>query len=200
MSKDWTGNSKTLFSMIGASNHAIEPRRADDYYATEPKATECLLGVERFSENIWECACGGGHMADTLSRRGYTVRSTDLVDRGYGEGGVDFLEQTEPWNGDIITNPPYKYAQEFIEHALDLVGDGHKVAMFLKLTFLESRKRQKLFRRHPPKYIYVFVKRVNCRKNGEFEKYTSNSRAVYSWFVWEKGFKGEPVVRWINGD
>jgi len=59
------------------------------------------------------------------------VYSTDLVDRGYGEGNVDFLACTEQFDGDIITNPPYKFAKEFVEKGLELVPEGRRVFMFL---------------------------------------------------------------------
>ena len=87
MSKDWTGNSKSIFVCNGASNHTDEVRQQNDYYATEPKAVELLLQVETFNKNIWECACGEGHMSEVLLANGYNVRSTDLIDRGYGVGG-----------------------------------------------------------------------------------------------------------------
>jgi hypothetical protein len=87
-----------------------------------------------------------------LEAHGHIVRSTDLIDRGYGKGGQDFLNTpTTVWNGDIITNPPYKYAREFVEKALEIVAPGCKVAMFLKLTFLEGKGRRKLFHSSPLK-------------------------------------------------
>lgn len=121
---------------------------------------------------------------------------TDLVYRGIGEGNVDFLTQTEMFDGDIITNPPYRYAQEFIEKAHSLIYDNHKIAMFLKLTFLEGQKRKKLFEKYPPKTIYVFSQRIKCAKNGEFDT-TGQSAVAYAWFLWQKGFSGSPIVRWI---
>jgi hypothetical protein len=172
-------------------------REINDFYATEPKALEYLLDREAFDDHVWECACGKGHLSEVLKKRGYIVRSTDLIDRGYGESGVDFLEQTTRFHGDIITNPPYKYAQRFVEHALKLVSDGNRVAMFLKIQFLEGKGRRKLFEKHPPQYIYVASSRLNCAKNAEFEKYPS-SAVAYAWFIWEKGFRGEPIVRWFN--
>lgn len=57
--KDWTGNSKSIYTTMGASNHSDKERQSEDYYATEPKATQLLLEVEQFSPVIWECACGG---------------------------------------------------------------------------------------------------------------------------------------------
>ena len=111
---------------------------------------------------------------------------------------MDFLSCTEPFVGDIITNPPYKYAQEFVEKALSLIPAGNKVAMFLKIQFLEGKQRRKLFEVAPPKVIYVATNRLNCAKNGDFTKCDYSSAVCYAWFIWEKGFKGETVVRWFN--
>ncbi len=198
--KDWTGDKNSIFKTLGASNHTDKERQKHDYYATEPKAIELLLEAEEFSDHIWECACGEGHLSKVLVERGYNVRSTDLIDRGYGEGGVDFLTQSEPFDGDIITNPPYKYASEFVYKALDLIPKGRKVAMFLKLQFLEGKKRKELFLKHPPKVIYVSSSRLLCAKNGEFEQMRAGggSAVAYAWFVWVKGFKGDTIVKWIN--
>ena len=198
--KDWTGDKNSIFKTLGASNHTDKERQKHDYYATEPRAIELLLEVEEFSDHIWECACGEGHLSKVLVERGYNVRSTDLIDRGYGEGGVDFLAQSEPFDGDIITNPPYKYASEFVYKALDLIPEGRKVAMFLKLQFLEGKKRKELFLKHPPKVIYVSSSRLLCAKNGEFERMRAGggSAVAYAWFVWVKGFKGDTIVKWIN--
>ena len=198
--KDWTGDKNSIFKTLGASNHTDKERQKHDYYATEPRAIELLLEVEEFSDHIWECACGEGHLSKVLVERGYNVRSTDLIDRGYGEGGVDFLAQSEPFDGDIITNPPYKYATEFVYKALDLIPEGRKVAMFLKLQFLEGKKRKELFLKYPPKVIYVSSSRLLCAKNGEFEQMRAGggSAVAYAWFVWVKGFKGDTIVKWIN--
>ena len=148
--KDWTGNSRSMLCTVAPSNHSATDRAEHDYYATEPRATELLLGLEKFAPRIWEPACGAGHMANVLAANGYEVKATDLIDRGFGTGGVDFLAQTEKWDGDIITNPPYKFSTEFVEKALELVADGAKVAMFLKLTFLEGKTRRAMFNSTTP--------------------------------------------------
>ncbi len=164
-----------------------------------PKAVELLLEVETFNKKIWECACGEGHISKVLEAAGHEVRSTDIVDRGYGTGGIDFLDGQYEWDGDIITNPPYKYAKEFVEQALRTVKDGAKVAMFLKLTFMESKNRKELFAKYPFKTLYVSSSRLKCAKNGEFSKYKSTGTAVaYGWYIWEKGYDGTPSIRWIN--
>lgn len=200
MAKDWDGNSKSIYTTLGASNHTTEEREIDDYYATEPKAAELLCDLVEFNHNIWECACGSGCLSEVFKNRGYNVYSTDLIDRGYGTGGVDFLQCTEPFNGDIITNPPYKYAQAFIEKALELIPKGNKVVMFLKVQFLEGKARRELFEKSPPKVIYVSSSRLLCAKNAEFQKMRDGggSAVAYAWYIWEKGYKGDTVVKWFN--
>lgn len=203
--KDWVGNSNSVYKALAASNHADAERESHDYYATEPKAVELLLNEETFSPYVWECACGGGHLSRVLSKRGYKVKSTDIIDRGYeGTEICDFLKVTKEdiksdFPRDIITNPPYKYAREFVEHALDISMDGTKVAMFLKIQFLEGKVRRELFKKYPPKVVYVSSSRLLCAKNGEFENTGASSSAVaYAWFVWQKGFSGSPVIKWVN--
>lgn len=198
--KDWVGNKNSIYKTLGASNHSEKERQINDYYATEPKAIDLLLAEEKFNKNIWEVACGEGHLSERLIAHGYNVKSTDLIDRGYGVGGVDFLNQVEKFDGDIITNPPYKYATSFIYKALEIIPEGNKVAMFLKIQFLEGKARKELFTKHPPKVIYVSSSRLLCAKNGDFDRMrkAGGSAVAYAWFVWEKGFNGDPIIKWIN--
>lgn len=201
--KDWLGNQNSIYKTIGASNHADGEREKNDYYATDPKAVEILLENEQFSPYVWECACGEGHISNVLKAKGYKVKSSDLIDRGYeGTEVIDFLQTRKEdlkndFSRDIITNPPYKFAKEFVEHALDISMDSAKVAMFLKLTFLEGQARRTMFDKNPPTRIYVFSGRVKCAKNGDFEGMGS-SAVAYAWFVWEKGYKGSPIIKWVN--
>lgn len=190
--KDWTGNKRTIFSTLGASSHSEHDREENDYYATDPSTIDALFKVENFGDTIWEPACGEGHLSKKIEKYGKSVLSTDLIQRGYGTGDINFLQEKEVWNGDIITNPPYKYAQEFVEHSMELIEKsdvgGLKVAMFLKLTFLEGQKRKNLFEKYPPRYVYVFSQRQKCAINGDFEN-TGSSAACYAWFVWYQNYK-----------
>ena len=197
MPRDWKGGNASTFKTIGASNHCDEERADKDYYATEPAATEWLCRLEKFSGPILEPSCGEGHMSEVLKAHGYEVVSRDLADRGYGEV-ADFLsaDNTE-WGGDIVTNPPYAFAQEFVEKALAIIQDGRKVAMFLKLTFLEGKGRARLFENYPPRRVWVSRSRLKCAKNGDF-KHSPGSATAYAWFVWEKGYNGHPEIRWFN--
>jgi hypothetical protein len=196
---DWTGNKKALFVTNGDSSHSQQSRADWDYYATDPRAVTELLKRETFCDDILEPACGGGHISEPLKRHGYCVESVDIVKRDYS-GQIetaDFLQRREKWSGDIITNPPYKYAAEFVQQAMKIIDDGHKVAMFLKLTFLEGEKRRALFQQSPPRKIYVFTNRINCALNGNAEDFKKSSAVCYAWFIWEKGSREKPVIEWI---
>ena len=201
--KDWVGNKNSIYKTLGASNHTDKEREKNDFYATEPKALELLLEQEAFNHYVWECACGQGHLSDVLKAHSYDVKSSDLIDRGYvGTEIIDFLQSKgiDNFNRDIITNPPYKYAKEFVEHAINISIAGTKIAMFLKVQFLEGKARRKLFEKYPPKIIYVSSGRLLCAKNADFEgmRKGGGSAVAYAWFLWEKGYMGETIVRWIN--
>ena len=188
-----------VYTTLGASNHSEGERQNEDYYASDPLAGKLLLEVEKFAPLIWECACGEGHLSEVFKAAGHKVLSTDLVYRGYGyKNSIDFLDQNiQEFDGDIVTNPPYKYALEFVKKALNCVKDNRKVAMLLRLLFLEGKARREFFNVNPPKTVYVFSARIDCAKNGDFERYKSGAQA-YAWFVWEKGYTGDTVIKWIN--
>ncbi len=200
MEKDWSGNGKSVFVTLGASNHTDKEREPNDFYATDPIAVDKLVGSIGFIPSVvWECACGTGCLSERLKQYCHGVVSTDAIDRGYGQV-QDFLlaKQIPSGCSCIITNPPYKLATEFILHALSLLPDGGRCIMFLKTTFLEGEKRHRLlFSKYPPpQRILQFSKRVLCAKNAEFQKKVG-SAVSYAWFVWEKGYKGETTITWI---
>ncbi|SFL43618.1 hypothetical protein SAMN04488036_11513 [Shimia haliotis] len=94
-------------SKVSATNTRYPKRAAFEFYPTPPEAVRALLSVERFDGSIWEPACGDGAISKVLIEAGYQVVSTDLIDRGYGQGGLNFLKSTKPLAKNIITNPPY---------------------------------------------------------------------------------------------
>lgn len=105
MARDWKGGSASTFKTIGASNHCDHDRQAEDYYATEPLATDWLCKLEEFKSPILEPSCGEGHISKRLAAHGYDVVSRDLVDRGFGEVADFLCADIENWEGDIVTNP-----------------------------------------------------------------------------------------------
>lgn len=197
MGKDWQGNQVAYVVTNGFANNNKHERPEDDYYATEPKATELLLKLEDF-DDVWEVACGGGHMAEVIRKTGKLARASDKFWRGYEPAEVrDFLEYHWGWDGDIITNPPYKYANQFIENAMLNLKDGRKLALFLPIRYTEGKARKLLFEKYPPKKIWVSSGRLKCAINGEFEN-MKGSAVSYAWFIWQKGYKGESKIGWFN--
>ena len=186
----------SVLSINGISKTAI--REPNDYYATDPRALKELLKYETFNNNIWECACGEGNLSNVLKEHGYNVYSTDLIDRGYQDEIIDFLQSDNKWFGDIITNPPFKYTTEFVLKSLDSVEIGAKVAMFLKLNYLSGQKRYKeIYSKYPPYRVYVFSGRYACSKNNTPEGY-KHGAMDYAWLIWEKGKIGPTELKWIK--
>lgn len=179
---------KRAQSLVGTS----EGRPENDFYPTPPEAVEALLSVESFSGSIWEPACGDGAICKVLEAHGHKVLATDLIDRGWGEAPHDFL--TSSYRADnIITNPPFKLAETFIN--LSLERSTGKVAMLCKLQFLEGAKRKQMFENTPLKMVYVFSKRLTMTRNGE--KMANGGMICFAWFVFEHGYQGKPMLSWL---
>ena len=179
-------------SIVGSSRNNGE-REKDDFYPTPSYAVEELLKRETFIGNIWECACGEGDISEVFLKKGFDVKSTDLINRGFGEIGNFF--ETNFIADNIVTNPPFKHALEFVNEAKK--KSNNKIAMFLKTVFLESEKRKTMFedKEFPLKTVYQFSKRVTLYKNGE--KMKNSGMIAYAWYVWEKGYSGKPTLEWI---
>lgn len=173
-----------------------ERRHKDDWYPTPPAATEALLSVEDFDTHIWEPACGDGAISTVLQTNLYAVTSTDLNDYGYGFSGRDFLLENKRLASNIITNPPYKLANQFIRHAIGLGVRKH--AWLLRLAFLEGKARyQLLYNDNPPARIHVFSSRLTIWRGDEDQAwYGSTGKTAYAWFVWEQ-CSTDTKVSWL---
>jgi len=187
-----------------------------DYYATNPQSVRDFLDVHPIEgSSFYEPCCGEGHISKVLKEYFPDAMhaATDIIDRGYGNTTADFLDPK--WNlkaytfssgkmveegySWIITNPPFKEAQKFIQKSLELTNVG--VAMFLKIQFLEGQSRKEWLQNSPLKYVYVFSSRQFTMRNGEeLDPKTGKKWAntmCFAWFVWEHGYNGEPMIRWI---
>lgn len=191
--EDWKGNTQSVMATLNASGHSDGERADRDYYATPEKAVRDVNNLEVFYE-VWEPACGELAISQHLQQ---VVRSSDIVDRGCNEV-FDFLSiENQHWHGDIVTNPPFAKATEFLEKALNIIPDGRKIAFFLRIQFLEGVKRRAIFERHPPIRVWVSTHNLRCAKNGDFANATGNA-STYCWFIWEKGYTGKPEIGWFN--
>lgn len=167
-----------------------------DFYVTPESAVTGLLSMEDFSGSVWECACGNGAISEVLRDSGLTVFSSDIVERDYPCVVMNFLDCTEQFDGDIITNPPYKLGLEFVLKALELASG--KVAMLFRIQFVEGIERYKrLFSKCPPSRIHVFVARIRCVKYSDPD--TSRSAICFAWFIWDKkNYDGNTIIDWID--
>tara|TARA_R100001082_G_C4330854_1_gene145570 strand:+ start:293 stop:904 length:612 start_codon:yes stop_codon:yes gene_type:complete len=185
--------SKYNISWLGHNNKP-ETRQEHDFYPTPPEAVYPLLKKEKFKGEIWECACGDGAISKILEENNYNVYSSDLIDRGYGDIGKDFLK-TFRKTDNIITNPPFKISVPFVYHACNL--SKYKVAMFLRLGFLEGVERSELFKKTPLKKVYVFIRRLKFVRPHDKKTANGGGFFAFAWFIWEKNYNGKPTIEWI---
>jgi len=166
-----------------------------DFWRTPPQATQALMEHEDFYGSTLEPACGVGDMANVLFLNpNINVFPTDIVNRGWKKQAltIDFFLMP-PSSSNVITNPPFNLAQKFIEHALKITTK--KVAMLLKLEFIQSIKRYDLFKSTPLKRMLVFSYRVPFWQEG-YDKAINNQR--HAWYIWEHGYKGKWELDLIN--
>jgi len=179
-----------------AGTSTVRERAEDDFYATPEESTKALLEKETVSFPALEPSCGQGHISRLLTGE---VVSTDLVYRGFGVGGIDFLSHDYGRNFQtVITNPPFNLFTEFVKRGLELTEN--KLILFGKLQALEGDKRATYLQKTPLRTVYVFKKRQNPLRNGspldEKGKPWASTMA-FAWYVWEKGYEGRPEIEWI---
>ena len=186
--------------------------RADhDFYPTPPEAVRALLSVEAFDDPIWEPACGNGAISTELKAHGHQVYSSDLIDRGYGDAGCDFLSPVTLTRvmlehhqlRHVVTNPPYSYKRgigdAFVGQALRFARmSSGKVAMLLNLGSLAHPSRTQKWRASPPAAIHILDDLV-CWPNGnrrQAGRFITEHR--YCWVVWAPDHAGPTQVTWLR--
>lgn len=177
------GEEVTSFA-VQQGRSSLEVRK-DDLYETPEEATLALLRVEPLRGRIWEPACGRGAISRVLSEAGCDVVSTDLVERGFGRGGIDFLMESKAYEGAdiIVTNPPFKLADEFVRHALRLTPT---VIMLLRWAYAEGAGRSDILDRHLARAWLGRERLPFMHRDGYEGPKNSNSGAPFAWFVFEQ--------------
>lgn len=172
-------------------------RQLNNFYASHPSVTQDILNFEVFNHKVLEPFCGTGIMAEVIKRNGYDVDAYDIIDRGYGKV-CDFMQlEVEEGIFDIVSNPPYDDNLNFFINKCISLAKG-KVALLLPLNYLAGEHRaESVYSINPPKTVYVYAGRIPVGKNGDFSNPMGN-KVNYAWYVWEKGYKGEPVLKWLH--
>jgi hypothetical protein len=193
-----------MIALSTGSRRAPLKDRRNDLYETPRCATLALLRAEKLPKRIWEPACGRGAIVTVLRAHGHDVVASDLVDYGIpitppGYYGRDFLfelhapEDTEA----IVTNPPFRLAGEFVEHALELCP---RVMMLLRLAFLESERRSPILESGMLARVHVFRKRLPMMHRHGWAGRRATSAMAFGWFCWDRGHKGPPTLHRISWD
>lgn len=181
--------SNAQYKLVGRK--VEDMRQKDDFYPTPEYVTDILLKNYHFDGPIWECACGDGRMSEVLKKHGYHVVSTDLIDRGYYDRtpkAIDFLlENTKAEN--IVTNPPFNLAYEFIVQGLRLADKC--LALLLPIRYLTGKTRVSLYKDNPPSKIIVIPNKVDFVGNG-------NPVMEFAWFVWDRRKKDGTEIVWAD--
>jgi len=214
MSVDLFGNSveqKGLNSVQRMATRQVAlPGR--DLYTTEPRDIERFLkAIDRdgviIPSPIWEPAAGHGDISKTLIRYGYNVYSTDIIPYKDEDIIIDssdfFTSNSIPfiWESikkgerckTIFTNPPFNEQEEFLLKALSMNVD---VILFVRLNFLSSKRRYKIYKRFNPSYVYVYSARAHCYKGGDVSK--GQNMIDYCVIMWRPPYFGRTELRWIE--
>lgn len=187
------------------TTHAVMAQRHEaaespDDFPTPPWATRALIehvigkaGLETMS--CLEPACGRGHMSRALEEYFGSVDSSDAHQYGYGQIR-NFLSfplkaSSHDW---VITNPPFRLAEEFVNRALGVARVG--VAILARTVFLESLGRyEEIFQYSPPSKFAQFVERVPMVR-GRLDRMVTTATG-YAWFVWERQPATTPRLMWV---
>jgi hypothetical protein len=171
-------------------------REGRDFYATPAWVTEALLRHVRFRGPVWEPCCGDGAMSSVLAEQGYDVVSTDLVDRGFGAPGVNFLTSQAVPGGcrSIVTNPPYgdtgsqagqsrspTAMLEFLRHAMMLTASVQgQLALLVRLQWIAGKRAADTLSSGPFSAVIVLTHRIQWFNMGER---TNTAQHHHAWVV-----------------
>lgn len=207
-------DTNSLARMLAATSHKVNGERdLNDFYATPPKCVKFLLDkLDKYNERdlgkVWEPCAGMNHITNVLRENGYEVVTSDLnvledgvIEQDFFTTDENFLKENNlEGKISIVTNPPYKFANDWYKHAMEILPEGGKLIQFVKIQFLETGKRYELFMKWKPKYIWALARRYQCAQGGDFKGGDgSGGIAMYCWVLTEKGYNGETIFDWIEG-
>jgi hypothetical protein len=193
-----------MTALVTGNKRAPIRNRGNDLYETPECATLALLRAENLPHRLWEPACGRGAIVNVLRAAGHEVVASDLVDYGVpvtcpGYLNVDFLMERHAPEGTeaIVTNPPFKLAGDFVEHALTLCP---RVVMLLRLAFLESERRTRILESGSLVRVLVFRKRLPMMHRDGWSGPRASGGMAFAWFCWNRNHSGPPTLHRISGE
>lgn len=184
-------------------NAHIWERDPHDWYVEPIECSLALFAEESYEGRVWDPACGLGRIIEAAESSGLEAFGTDLIERSsrcvetfdflYGHQAREFTN--------IVSNPPFKHAEEFVIQALCLVPDGGKVTMLLPLVWLSgfSSKRAWL-PKSPLSTVMPISPRPSMPPGAVIEAgiRAGNGTKDFAWFTWTKGYDEKPNVMFLN--
>lgn len=170
-------------------------RKKSDFYQTPYSITQQLVQTGEIHgwKSTLEPACGAGAITKVLANSGFkNIVSYDSE--------TDFLKECGSY-GQIITNPPFSLAYEFIIHAKKVATD--KICFLLPLSYLHGKRRYDHIwqdKKFPLKCVYVFTRYPMLEDTVSEDGKYKTGMMVYAWYVWDKSYTGEPMIRWIDNN
>jgi hypothetical protein len=187
-----------MLDMSSQSRRHPLAERGLDLYETPAVATEALLRTEEgLPHCVWEPCAGRGSITRVLRAHGHAVIASDIFDYGGLHFVRDFLGEIGMPAGveAIVTNPPFKIAEKFVEHALQLAP---LVVMLLRLAFLESERRCAILEGRGLARVHVFRKRLPMMHRDNWKGRKANSGMAFAWFVWDRSHVDPTIVDRIS--
>ena len=189
------------------SHKPLKDRVPADFYPTPIELSDAaldLLDRDDFVSCI-DVGAGDGVWGESFRKRfGVMPILTGIDIRDDAKGNTlngiydkwivdDYLNHNEKYNL-IFGNPPFRFANDIVKHSLDLLEQGGVLLFLLRSAFSESKKRYEIFYSVGlnPKYEYQSVRRISFTGNKK------SDNTAYSIFIWEKGWKGETIKRWLD--
>jgi hypothetical protein len=169
-------------------------RQGHDWYCEPGYTVRSLFDRVRFTGPIHDPCCGRGMIPTIAAEYGHQASGSDLVHRGQGVGGIDFLTDNTQ-RQTLIFNPPFKIAAAFVLHALDVAPE---VAVLVKVQFLNSQSRyDQLYSRRPPSFVLVLSRRPSMPP-GDVNQKPRNGTDEFTWLVWGTTALGVTTLDWAD--
>jgi hypothetical protein len=185
---------------VGAAqvrNSHVWNRHEHDWYQEPPWCSRRLFEAEPFTGAVLDPCCGGGNIVEAARAHGHPAHGTDIADRGYGETGIDFLAGTLDRVDNVVCNPPFKVAPQFVARALELAR--YKVAIIFPTARLNAARWLQAL---PLARVWLLTPRPSMPP-GEVilrgEK-PGNGKEDFCWVVLEHGHRGPAAMHWLHRD
>jgi hypothetical protein len=174
-----------------------------DWYVEPPECSAALFQLEEFRGGVWDPACGLGRIVDQALLAGFSAIGTDIVSRSAAcVAEVDFLNRNfTPEFSNIVMNPPFGRAEEFVREAIRITPDGGKVAAILPLVWVSGFSSKRDWLPHSPLHtLYPISPRPSMPPGKVIEAgiKPGNGTKDFAWLVWQVGYSGNASVRFMN--